>query len=33
PEQQPDTIEAVLDHAATAGGAIAALLDRLLPGL
>jgi purine-nucleoside phosphorylase len=33
PEQQPDTIEAVLETAARAGETIAALLDRLLPAL
>ncbi len=33
PEQAPDTIEAVLKTAASAGETIAALLDRLLPGL
>jgi purine-nucleoside phosphorylase len=33
PEQQPDTIEDVLAHAAVAGGKIAALLARLLPAL
>jgi purine-nucleoside phosphorylase len=33
PEQEPDTIEAVLAHAAVAGECIAALLARLLPGL
>lgn len=33
PEQQPDTIEAVLENAAVAGGVIGALLDRLLPDL
>lgn len=31
PEQEPDTIEAVLEMAARAGETIAALLDRLLP--
>jgi purine-nucleoside phosphorylase len=33
PEQEPDTIEAVLAHAAVAGERIAALLARLLPDL
>ena len=33
PEQQPDTIEAVLEHAAIAGAGIAELLDRLVPEL
>lgn len=33
PDQQPDTIEDVLAHAAVAGRGIAALLERLLPGL
>jgi purine-nucleoside phosphorylase len=33
PEQQPDTIEDVLAHAAVAGDKIAALLARLLPAL
>lgn len=33
PEQEPDTIEAVLETAALAGETIAALLDRLLPRL
>lgn len=33
PDQEPDTIEAVLETAGIAGVAIAALLDRLLPGL
>jgi len=33
PEQEPDTIEAVLAHAALAGERIAALLARLLPDL
>ncbi len=33
PDQEPDTIEAVLDNAARAGEVIAALLDRLLPRL
>jgi purine-nucleoside phosphorylase len=33
PDQKPDTIEEVLENAARAGHAIAALLGRLLPGL
>ncbi|MBP7243395.1 purine-nucleoside phosphorylase [Amaricoccus sp.] len=33
PEQEPDTIEAVLETAARAGQTIAAILDRLLPQL
>jgi len=33
PEQQPDTIEAVLAHAAMAGEKIARLLERLVPEL
>jgi purine-nucleoside phosphorylase len=33
PEQEPDTIEAVLEMAGRAGETIAALLDRLLPEL
>jgi purine-nucleoside phosphorylase len=33
PEQEPDTIESVLAHAAAAGERIAALLERLLPDL
>ncbi len=33
PDQQPDTIEAVLENAAVAGEVIAALLQRLLPEL
>jgi purine-nucleoside phosphorylase len=33
PDQEPDTIEDVLAHAAVAGGKIAAILARLLPGL
>lgn len=33
PEQQPDTIEAVIENAARAGVAIARLLERLLPEL
>jgi purine-nucleoside phosphorylase len=33
PEQQPDSIEDVLAHAAAAGETIAALLARLLPKL
>lgn len=33
PDQAPDTIEAVLAHAAAAGARIAALLARLLPAL
>ncbi len=33
PEQQPDTIEAVLANAAAAGGRIERLLDELLPDL
>jgi purine-nucleoside phosphorylase len=33
PEQQPDTIEEVLENAGRAGVTIARLLDRLLPGL
>jgi purine-nucleoside phosphorylase len=33
PDQEPDTIEEVLAHAAVAGGKIAAILARLLPGL
>ena len=33
PDQEPDTIEAVLAHAEAAGAKIAALLARLLPEL
>ena len=33
PDQQPDTIEAVLAHAESAGVSIAAILRRLLPVL
>jgi purine-nucleoside phosphorylase len=33
PDQQPDTIEAVLANAAIAGEKIAAVLERLLPEL
>jgi purine-nucleoside phosphorylase len=33
PDQQPDTIEEVLENAAAAGAAIARLLERLVPAL
>lgn len=33
PDQQPDTIEDVLENAAVAGRTITALLEKLLPGL
>jgi purine-nucleoside phosphorylase len=33
PEQEPDTIESVLAHAAVAGRRIAAILERLLPDI